>query len=229
MKADDGTVRDKLLQLLLPTLHQNGRLINRRYTILESRALSRTSPDRLNQLYESSDGGTVVVNLQETDVDGLDESDLAPKETDELIVLCGCMKKYRNQVLTVFCMPCADGKRERLILEHIGAITIVNLHEDLVCGERAKQYLKRLAGQHGVPGAKSLYAAAADREKGFLPSDLNRIFSLWFDRQLKTDIFPQYADLAPACTVTAKKKAVGSAYLELDEMIGLEGAKTVIR
>lgn len=228
VKADDGAVRDKLLQLLLPALHQNGRLVNRRYTILRSRALSNISPDRLNQLYASSDGGTVVVDFQQADVDGTDESELAPEGVDTLIALCGCMKKYRNQVLTVFCMPRSDGKRERLILEHIGTITVVNLHEDLVCGERAKQYLKRLAGQHGVPGAKSLYAAAADREKGFLPSDLNRIFSLWFDRQLKTDIFPQYANLAPACTVTRKKKAVGSAYSELGEMIGLKDAKAVI-
>lgn len=100
------------------------------------------------------------------------------------------MKKHKNKVLAIFCLPRASGKKERLILEHIGSVTVVNLREDLVCGERAKQYLKKLAPKHGVRGAKALYTAIADRDKGFLPSDLNRVFDSWFDRRLKTDFFP---------------------------------------
>ena len=228
VKTDDAGVRDKMLDILLPALYQNNRLVNRRYTTLRFRSLEDVSPEKLSQLYASSDGGTIVIDCQEGDADDTDESDFAQEGTDTLITLCEHMKKHKNRVLTIFCLPRASGRKERLILEHIGSVTVVNLHEDLVCGERAKQYLKKLAQKHGVRGTKALYTAIADRDKGFLPSDLNRVFDSWFDRRLKTDFFPQYAGIVSACAAMAKKKAAGSAYSKLNEMIGLQSAKAVI-
>lgn len=228
VQADDAEVRDKILDILLPALYQNHRLVNRRYTTVQVQSLSHVPAERLDQLYASSDGGVVVVSGQEDNGDESSDSDLAPEGTDTLITLCMCAKKYKNQVLTVFCLPRGDGRKERLILEHIGSTTMITLHEDLVCGEKAKNYLENLAQRHGVCGTESLYEAAADPNKRFLRSDLNSVFDDWFDSRLKTDFFPQYADMASDHTAVTKKDAVGSACAELEEMVGLQNVKAVI-
>lgn len=228
VQADDAAVREKILDILLPALYQNHRLINRRYTIVQIQALHHFSAEKLDQLYAISDGGVVVVNSQEDDGAESDDSDFAPEWADTLIALCGCAKKYKHRVLTVFSLPHRNGRKGRLILEHIESLTLINLHEDLVCGERAKEYLETLAQKHGVCGTSSLYAAAADKNKRFRPSDLNDAFEDWFDSRLKTKFFPQYADMTPGCAAAAKKETVGSAYTELEELIGLQSVKAVI-
>lgn len=41
VKTDDAGVRDKMLDILLPALYQNNRLVNRRYTTLPRRERTR--------------------------------------------------------------------------------------------------------------------------------------------------------------------------------------------
>ncbi|MCL2694165.1 MAG: hypothetical protein FWE60_03570, partial [Oscillospiraceae bacterium] len=68
-----------------------------------------------------------------------------PVDADVVMGLCEAMRKYRNNVLTVFCLPRACEKTKNLFYEHLGAVTLVPVGEATVFGERAKAYLRSLA------------------------------------------------------------------------------------
>ena len=54
------------------------------------------------------------------------------------------------------------------------------------------------------------------------------MFDNWYNNKLKTGVYPQYKDIATAKGEVVKAAPKGSAYDELNQMIGLDEAKKVI-
>jgi SpoVK/Ycf46/Vps4 family AAA+-type ATPase len=75
---------------------------------------------------------------------------------------------------------------------------------------------------------RALYKSVADAGKGCLAADLNRVFDEWFDKKLRTQVYSQYAELETVNKQLAGKKPRGSAFTELETMVGLAEAKSVI-
>ena len=67
-----------------------------------------------------------------------------------------------------------------------------------------------------------------DDEKGWLPGDLKTLFDRWFSNYLREKVYPQYGSFAVSCQEIAQAKPIGSAFGELEAMIGLHSAKEVI-
>ncbi|MDR0876833.1 MAG: AAA family ATPase [Treponema sp.] len=225
LQSDALDLRNKMLRVLLRALYQNGRIASRRYCEVKFVPTDYLSASGLKALYESCGGGTVVVSFAE---DEQEESDHARIGADVIAELCSVMRAYRNRVLTVFCLPKSADKIKEVFLEHLGAITLVPLAEDTAFGPRAKNYLRSLAGQHGTKPDKALYKPIAEG-KGYSAGDLQLIFDEWYDHRLKTTVFTQYADLETANKQVALKKPRGSAFEELENMIGLAEVKKIIR
>ena len=62
--------------------------------------------------------------------------------------------------------------------------------------------------------------------KGYLAPDLHTIFDEWYNRKLKTSIYPQYKDVAVAKREAIKATPKGNAYDELQEMGRIERGKS---
>lgn len=224
VQTDDSETRESIYSLILQALYANSRLQNKRYCYLDFMPGYEVSTAMYDCLYKSNIGGAVVVRYL---ADDDSEDDCASGGREIIERLCEMMKKYRNQVLTVFCLPreCADTKD--IFYENLGSTSIVELKEEFVSGERAERFLKMLAKGNSVRPDKKLFAKL-EADKGYLAPDLHLLFDEWYDSKLKTTIYPQYKD-----TVTVKRKIVkaapkGSAYDELMEMVGLAEAKKVI-
>ena len=137
------------------------------------------------------------------------------------------MKKYKNQVLTVFCLPRECTKARDIFYENLGNVSIIELKEEFVSGERAVNFLKMLAKDIGIRADKRLFEKLED-EKGYLAPDLHEIFDEWYNNKLKTGIYPQYKDIVTVKHEIIKAAPKGSAYDELNQMIGLDEAKKII-
>ena len=70
--------------------------------------------------------------------------------------------------------------------------------------------------------------AKLEPDKGYLAPELRGLFDDWYNYELKTSVYPQYQEIATVKSEVAKAEPKGSAYHELMEMIGLDGAKKVI-
>ena len=178
----------------------------------------------LGLLYESCAGGTVVISFGEADPG---DGEHAHAGSDIIAGLCSTMRKYRNRVLTVFCLPKVNPKIKEVFLEHLGMVTIVPICEETAFGDNAKGYLRTLAKTHGAAPDKALYKPVAEG-KGYSAADLDLIFDQWYDRRLKTRVYTQYADLESVSKHMALKPK-GSAVDELARMIGLSEAKRIIQ
>lgn len=224
LQTDDTETRIDMYTTLLMALHANNRIENKRYSILDiyhGANLSRTNYD---YLYKSNIGGAVVVSYM---VNDNVEDDYANYDREIINVLCEVMKKYSNQVLTILCLPRECTKSKEIFYEHLGNLSIIELKEEFAVYDRAKDFLKTLARDKKIRTDKKLFDKL-EKDKGYLPPDLHAIFEYWYNNKLKTSVYPQYKDIATAKCEVIKAAPKGSAYDELNQMIGLSEAKKVI-
>ena len=159
----------------------------------------------------------------------LNDGDAAQACAESLQSVCDNLRNCRNRVLTVLTLPRTGDKCLSLLRDKLGNIPVVELQEDLLFGERSSRFLRRVARENGVTAPRSLMKQLDDPEKGWLPGDLRVTFERWFSNYLRESVYPQYSCIETATEEVAKEKPVGSAYSELESMIGLNGAKDVIR
>ncbi len=226
IQTDDRNTRKEMCRLLLQALYENNRLGSRRYSFLDIIPGEQFSEIAYDTLYKVSSGGAVVVRYLAND--NSEEHDRALCDTETIECICDCAKRYRNQVLTVICLPRECIKAKSLFYENLETISVIELFEDFVDGERAKAFLSLLAKNTGVRTDKNLFGKLEDN-KGYLAPDLHALFDEWFNNKLKTSVYPQYKDIASIKRDVIKAAPKGSAYDELQEMIGLTDAKQVIR
>ena len=224
VQTDDADTRRGACQLLLQALYANHRLCNKRYCFVDFFPGEGISEATYEQLYKANAGGTVIVRYL-TDTDA--EDNYADAGRDTIESLCKIMKKYAHQVLTVFCLPRECTKSKEAFYENLGTTSIVELKEDFVSGEPAKQFLKMLAREAHVRTDKRLFAKLKP-ENSYLAPELRELFDSWYNEKIKTDVYPQYKEFATVKRAIQKAAPKGSAYDELMDMIGLSEAKKII-
>jgi hypothetical protein len=224
IRSDDPVVSEEIVNILAHALYENGRIKSKRYCSFETFDCSRGWAEIL-QLYKSSKGGAIVVNYRMHDEE---ETEFASRDVSVIGRICNIARKHRNDVLTIVVLPRANEKMKNAFMEKMGAATIMEIHEDVVFGEKARSYLRQMAKNCGIRGDKALYASIKDPARGFLANELRREFDRWFDNHLKTKVFSQYSEMDAANKIIQAKEPRGSAYSELDKMIGLSNAKEVI-
>jgi AAA+ superfamily predicted ATPase len=226
IQTNDSRVREQMVGVLLTALRNNNRIRSRRYCGVRVKGGGGLSWDFYDTLYQSCFDGAMVVEYGERDEA---EGEYASPSGEMIEGLCRAMKKHANNVLTVICLPRSCEKIKAAFTERFEDVTVIPLTEETVFGEKAKKYLRQLAKNQMVTPDKSLYKPVKDLNKGYLAADLNRSFDEWYGVKLKTRVYPQYAAFESANRHTARQKPKGSAYAELEEMIGLADAKAVIR
>lgn len=224
IQTDDSDIRERMSRILLQALYARNRIRSKRYCFLELRPGENLSSTVYDCLYKSCFGGTVIVRYLADD-DTEDDYAACGRETVE--ILCETMKKYCNRVLTIFCLPRECTTSKALFYENLGNTSFVELKEDFVSTDRAAQFLKELASEHGTRANQKLFAKL-ETDKGYLAPELRGLFDDWYNYELKTSVYPQYQEIATVKSEVAKAAPKGSAYHELMEMIGLDGAKKVI-
>lgn len=226
IETDDRDTRKALSRTLLQALFDNHRLQSRRYCFVDFKPGQDFSKLVYDVLYKSCVGGAILVRYLAND--DSEDDDYASSEFETIGTLCETMLKYRNQVLTVFCLPRECEKSKNIFFDHLGTTGIIEIKEELADEDRAYDYLKMLAVKNHIRTDKKLFSGF-EHDKLYLPGELRVTFDEWYNNKLKTSVFPQYKDLSVCRKEAVKEEAKGSAYDDLQEMIGLSDAKGVIK
>jgi len=224
LQSDEIDARKQILKILLTSLYQNNRIKSRRYSEISLDEDSSPRPDLVKALYETSVGGTIVISIAGEE---REDSEHALPGAGVIAMVCKMMQANRNKVLTIFCIQRKSEKVKTLFMENLGSVTIVPIIQETAFDEKAKDYLKMLAREHGATADRALYKAIATG-KGYSAGDLKIIFNEWYDKRLKSKIYTQYANVESVSKQFAARKPKGLAIDELEQMIGLTEAKKVI-
>ena len=225
IQTDDRDTRISTYQLLLQALYANERIPSKRYYLVHFHAGKGFSRTLYDCLYKNNIGGTMIVNYLAQDED---EDYLATGERETIECLCETMKKYQNQVLTVFCLPRECVKTREIFYENLGNTSFIELKEDFVFGTAAANFLKILAKDVGIRTDKKLFAKL-EHDKEYLAPELHDLFDNWYHDKLKSCIYPQYKEIISVKQETTKSVPKGCAYDELMKMVGLSEVKHVIQ
>ena len=226
LEADDRFTREEMTETLLQALYANSRVKSRRYCRIDI-ALGRDTPRSFyDTLYRCCTDGAVVVRCSARN-DEDDDDACADSEMETITALCETMLKYRNQVLTVFCLPRACERTKKIFYENLGSVSMVEIKEDLADMEKSAAYLKTLCRERHIRPDKKL-CACLEPEKRYYPDDLRHMFEDWYNEKMKTSVYPQYRDIGACRMEAVRNTARGNAYDDLKNMIGLREAKEVI-
>lgn len=225
IETDDTDIRRETHRTLLRALYDRRRIRNQKYCFADVYANTRINCDFYNALYNMNKGGCVIIRFTPSDDD---EGGYASSSRENIEYICNIMKKYRNSVLTVFCLPRECTRVKEIFYEYLHNTSFVEIREDPIYGDRARYFLNSFAEKHGVEADELLFSKF-DAEKGYLFSELSDMFDEWYDGHLKTSVFPQYDAITSVSKAVKESKPKGSAYDELMGMIGLDEAKKVIK
>ncbi len=224
IETDNRDTRREVYRILLSALFENGRLRNRRYAYLDFHPGDRYSTLAYDALYKSCEGGAIVVRYL---ADGDTEDGDACAEMEMIENICEMARTYRNRVLTVICLPRVCGGVKASLYENLGTMSFVEVREDFISGEEIGNLFRRLASEHGVRVDKRLFCAV-DTNRTYLATELQDVFEEWYNEKLRRSVYSQYKDFAVARHEVMKSAPKGTAYDELQELIGLGAAKEVI-
>ncbi len=223
IETDSFEKSRKLFEILLSALYRANRLQNRRYAVIN--ISNHVYGSEYVQLCRSSIGGAVVLNYTVGDAE---ESEFADDRLENLKTSIDKLKEFQNETLAIICLPKACNKIKDILFGIAGNCTFVEIKEDVVFGDRAKNYLRQQAKSKKITPDRTLYQEVTDSKTGFSSSELDSIFENWLNTMLKTKVYPQYAELQSAKRQIAEKKPDGSAYEELQKMVGLQNAKRMV-
>ena len=227
IETDDCTVRKTVVNTVLGALFNCHRLRIRRFCTLNISGTSGFSKSVLECIYSNSGGGAVILDCTDLGTDD-DEDDCASTDRYTIERLSGPVRNYANSVLTIICLPKGAQKLREMFSEYLGSMTFVELKEECMADEEARNFLTLLAKDSKIRPDRNLYAEL-EPQKGYLVTDLRDLFNDWFNRKLKITVYPQYREMASMRKKSQETKARGSAWEELNELVGLEEAKKTIR
>lgn len=219
MSTRDGT--ERAITLLLSTLYQSGRLESQRYCTCSLSDMD--SPHDLIDAYRNASHGALIVYCEELRSDG----SFAEGDTRQLQQLAKTFRCYSNDVLLLFCMPPEANRAKATLQEEIGDIVLVEIKEEVVSWEEAAAYLRFRAEQSNLPAEASLWEKLP-KSSCFCRQELNEHFQRWRSRLMRTRFYPQYAELSSAREQVLSCPPQGSAYDQLQEMIGLKQVKAIV-
>lgn len=224
IKTDNHASRVTACNSLICSLYNNNRITNKRFCKLFFDNDTSLYDDSLESVYKSCTGGTVVIQFSGTD--GRNGS-FARRNKDSIIEVCEMIEKYKNNVLTILCLPAECEKMKDAFMENLKSVSFVEISEDKVTGEKAKTYLKMLARKNNISADKGLFNKLQENTF-YNQSNIQNMFDEWLSHKLKTKIYPQYKDIKTVKATQLKEAPKGDAVKELEQLIGLNNAKKVI-
>ena len=224
VETDNPDIRREAYKILLDALRANGRLASNRYSFLNFEPGESYSQTAYESLYKVCKGGAVVVRYFPSE----DEKANAKEEREVIENICRMAKRYRNEVLTVFCISRESEKAKGIFYENLDSMTFVELREDCMKHKEANDFLRSLAEKNQVEADEELLTSI-QTEDTHLAAELRETFDAWYGEKLKKAFYPQYKEVASISKKDASIPQKNGALEELRRMVGLDGAKQTIQ
>lgn len=213
-----GKNSDEMIRTLLEALLSVGRLQSRRYSAIETGQIE--GDVACEEAFRCVSGSVLVIRIESED----QQNPLDTKIGEKLDLILKKAFAYGNDTLIVFCLPDkSDGLRDRIVSSEQG-IPFVEIGQDDLEGDAAREYLDTKAEEQGLCSDEDLHRAISAVGVCSI-SKLDVVFARWSAEKLRTSMYPQYANAVAGERVFRSET---SALAELRGLVGLASAKEAI-
>ena len=224
VRTDDEEERNASVTALAQALYANKRINSLRLCQLAFGRPYDAGLGVIKDIINCSIGGMFILrfagNIE-------DESDIADRTIGIIEEISKLICKYSDKVQFVLCLPRECTMAKDMFFANLGSLSFIEIEENLATGDRAKEYLDNMVSHSKLRADKKLYGRLKE-DYGYLAPELREIFNSWYSDKMKTSVYPQYKNSVTVKNTIRTKDPEGSAYDKLQEMIGLERAKSIV-
>lgn len=221
--GDFGAAKD-MIDILIPALLKNKRLVGGRETFLSKIQGTADKEERFENIFSASSGATVIIKMPE-------RADLGSMATDltRIMEATGRMlEKYGNDTLFIF----VDVSGKSIVTsEAIKTILtyadMVHLTEGSGSYQKAERYLENLARKTDYNNYKIEDITSYLPEKeSYSVSDIFEAYNRWYAKGLKTHVYKAYREIDTYKIKCTRKE--DKPYETLMQLVGLSDVKKVV-
>lgn len=224
VKASTQRTSKIIRDTLISSLYATGRINSLRVTdmvpsiydsVEDNHLMSFKGPQRdFFSEYNLQEGATVAVHKIKTVEMNVD-------------LVAECINTTHRDVLTILDLRKDDDVIIQELMSKCPGVRFVILSDDAVPADRAADFLRVLAKEQGIRNCNNELTGLLDVNTLYSTGDLEEVFEVWLSRKYVDKCFPEYSDL-PVVKNTMPD-AVGDAYRELEELVGLDKVKELIK
>ena len=219
--STDGAHRRTMIRNIVSALYEKGRLLSRRYTLVEL----QDGSDALNilpDIYRVNDGATVLLKIESDAVD----ADGFRRNYFDVDAICDIVKANCSRVLTIFSIDSRFEKVKEKLRNALSGLAVVDISEDLYEKDAAVAIIQSFAQKDGAEIDENTKNAMLVSDRSYDFNTLSSMYSKWRHEYLSTKAFPEYKSFFTHEVAETEKKS--NAYAELQDMIGLSPVKKLI-
>ena len=214
--------RKIMIRDVISALYNKGRLISKRYTIVDITNYG-CSTDILENYFKINVGATVVIKI----CDDEEKTDVRRRVMD-IEDVCTVVKANCTKTLTIFSVDSYSTNIKETITRELLGISLVTLSSPVFYKESAAQTFAKLAERDKLPIDKETQNKFLNSDKTYDIDGISLIYNKWRHKYLTTKLFPEYSEFVIDEESAEVERISDSAYNQLQRMIGLTEAKKVI-
>lgn len=208
---------------LIKILYNKNRLISTRYCKINPEVCVGSKKE-LEDIYIMNDGGCIVMNLGSRD-----EAPLFRLAGNiNLEEVCEVVKKYNSKVLTIFVLDDVNSEYKRRFRELLENVGLVFFKDDTYFKDSALEIFKMLADKDKIELTKKIKNRLLNSEAIYTYDEVLDLYNMYKKEMISLKYFPEYIPFVQTKNVQNEEEEIDS-IKELDEMVGLVKAKSVIK
>lgn len=214
-----------IISLMVQMLHSRGRILSSRINLITEIGENCYDESDLENLFRHADGAAVVIEMRGSDED---HGYFATSYEGVIRFFASLVEKYHPNTLFFFLEDITKpGFTRELISKVTDHVDVLDISEGAGDRDEALAYFRRLIRENSFEelGDDSIEEYLSRRRKTYKCHDVHNAFNKWSRDVLRNKAYSSYRK----CKGLAKKEKAkkGSAYIELQNMVGLTEVKSL--
>lgn len=218
-------IADEMIDFLVNCLYQNKRLLSRRITKIDNIEYKRWDRDNISKLFKCSQNSTVEIILNG---DVATEQEYASQYHQISDLLAEYIKKFSGNILFFFVENSSHPGFAKQLLGKIDEdLDIIEIQEGVGNAKQASAYFLNLLADSNMQGFWE-NEAVFEPGKFYSATEVRTKFNQWRNARLKDRVYSAYS-YSQTLQIDKAIQKKGSAFDELQSMVGLSEVKTIIK
>ena len=216
----------KIVKLMIQMLYSQGRILSSRITLLSQIKEDCYDESDLKHVCKHADGAAIVIDMRGSDGN---HGNYARSYERVIRYLAELVEEYHSKTLFFFLEELENsGFAKELLIKTEDYVDRIEIHEGTGQREEAMEYFHYLVKKSNFSDFEddSMGDYLQSERKTYKCYDVHDAFNKWSKDVLKTKAYSSYKE-CKCIAKTGEKKRKDSAYVELQEMIGLSEVKAL--